>query len=68
MLVCGTARTGKSYLISAIAHALGNECLLTGTTGMASVEEHYIQHSSYPFTTRAAKTCVELHSRDFGRQ
>ncbi len=36
MLVCGTAGTGKSYLISAIAHALGDACLLTGTTGMAS--------------------------------
>ncbi len=36
MLVCGTAGTGKSYLISAIAHALGDACLLTGITGMAS--------------------------------
>ena len=36
MIVCGTAGTGKSYLISAIAHALGDSCLLTGTTGMAS--------------------------------
>ena len=36
MLVCGTAGTGKSYLISSIVHTLGNACLLTGTTGMAS--------------------------------
>ena len=36
MIVCGTAGTGKSYLIHAIAHALGNLCLLTATTGMAS--------------------------------
>lgn len=36
MLVCGTAGTGKSYLIIAIAHTLGELCLLTGTTGMAS--------------------------------
>ena len=36
VIVSGTAGTGKSYLISAIAHLLGNHCLLTGTTGMAS--------------------------------
>ena len=36
MLVCGTAGTGKSYLIRAIAHTLGNTCLLTATTGKAS--------------------------------
>ena len=36
MIVCGTAGTGKSYLISAIAHALGSTCLLTATTGMAA--------------------------------
>lgn len=36
MIVCGSAGTGKSYLISAIAHGLGKSCLLTGTTGMAS--------------------------------
>ncbi len=36
MLVCGTAGTGKSFLISAIAQTLGSACLLTGTTGMAS--------------------------------
>jgi ATP-dependent DNA helicase PIF1 len=36
MIVCGTAGTGKSYLISAIANTLGEACILTGTTGMAS--------------------------------
>lgn len=36
MIVCGTAGTGKSYLISAISQALGSTCLLTGTTGMAA--------------------------------
>lgn len=36
MIVCGTAGTGKSYLISAIAHALGSTCVVTGTTGMAA--------------------------------
>ena len=36
MMVCGTAGTGKSYLISAISHCLGDKCLLTGTTGMAA--------------------------------
>lgn len=36
MIVCGTAGTGKSYLISAIAQTLGQSCILTGTTGMAS--------------------------------
>lgn len=36
MIVCGTAGTGKSYLISAIAQTLDQSCILTGTTGMAS--------------------------------
>ena len=36
MLVCGTAGTGKSFLISAIFQCLGDKCLLTGTTGMAA--------------------------------
>ena len=36
MIISGTAGSGKSYLISAIAHLLGNACILTGTTGMAS--------------------------------
>lgn len=36
MIVCGTTGTGKSYLISAISQALGQACILTGTTGMAS--------------------------------
>ena len=36
MLVSGTAGTGKSYLISAIAQLLNQSCALTGTTGMAS--------------------------------
>ena len=36
MIACGTAGTGKSYLISAISHALGNKCVVTGTTGMAA--------------------------------
>ena len=36
MIVCGTAGTGKSYLISAIAQTLREACILTGTTGMAS--------------------------------
>ena len=36
MIVSGTAGTGKSYLISAIAHLRKDTCILTGTTGMAS--------------------------------
>lgn len=36
MIVSGTAGTGKSYLISAMAQLLKDSCLLTGTTGMAS--------------------------------
>ena len=35
-IVSGTAGTGKSYLISAIAQLLNDHCILTGTTGMAS--------------------------------
>ena len=36
MIVSGTAGTGKSYLISALAHLLGSSCVITATTGMAS--------------------------------
>ena len=36
MVVCGTAGTGKSYLISALSQLLGDKCVLTGTTGMAA--------------------------------
>ena len=32
MMICGTAGTGKSYLISAIAQKLGSLCILTATT------------------------------------
>ena len=42
MLVCGTAGIGKSYLISTIAHTLGNTCLLAATTGMASFNIYVI--------------------------
>ena len=36
MIICGTAGTGKSYLMSAIAQKLGSLCILTATTGMAA--------------------------------
>lgn len=36
MLILGTAGTGKSYLIRTLAQLLGEKCLLTGTTGLAS--------------------------------
>ena len=35
MIICGTAGTRKSFLITAIAYTLGDTCLLTGTTGLA---------------------------------
>ena len=35
MIIYGTAGTGKSFLIRAIAQLLGSACLLTGTTGIA---------------------------------
>lgn len=35
MLVLGTAGTGKSFLIRAMAQLLGNQCILTATTGIA---------------------------------
>ena len=36
MIVSGTAGTGKSFLISAIAVLLGDSCLLTGAIGIAA--------------------------------
>ena len=35
MIICGTAGTRKSFLITGIAQTLGTSCLLTGTTGLA---------------------------------
>ncbi|XP_078371416.1 ATP-dependent DNA helicase Pif1-like [Oculina patagonica] len=35
MIVLGSAGTGKSYLINTFSNLLGNNCILTGTTGMA---------------------------------
>ena len=35
MVITGTARTGQSYLINALAELLGHQYILTGTTGMA---------------------------------
>ena len=35
MIITGTAGTGKSFLINALAHLLGDQCILTGTTGIA---------------------------------
>ena len=40
MIVCGTAGTGKSYLINAIVQCLGNKVIVTGTTGMAAFNIH----------------------------
>ena len=36
MIICGTAGTGKSYLINAIAAQLKDDCCLTATTGIAA--------------------------------
>lgn len=36
MIVCGTAGTGKSYLINAIVQCLGDKVIVSGTTGMAA--------------------------------
>ena len=36
MIVCGTAGTGKSYLINAISHCTTGRCILSATTGMAA--------------------------------
>lgn len=36
MIISGTARTGKSYLISAIAGLLSDSAVRAGTAGMAS--------------------------------
>ena len=35
MIITGTARTGKSYVINALAELLGHQCNLTGTIGIA---------------------------------
>ena len=35
MIVCGTAGTGKTYLINALKQVLGDKCLVTATTGIA---------------------------------
>lgn len=37
MLICGTAGTGKSFLIRALSALLGDSCILTATTGKAAI-------------------------------
>ena len=36
MIICGTAGTGKSFLIASLQRSLQSNCILTGTTGMAA--------------------------------
>ena len=36
MIVCGSAGTGKSYLINCIKEMLGSECILAAATGVAA--------------------------------
>ena len=36
MIVCGTAGTGKTYLINALKQVLCSQCMLTATTGIAA--------------------------------
>ena len=36
MIVCGSAGTGKSYLINCIKEMLGSECILAAPTGVAA--------------------------------
>ena len=36
MIVCGTAGTGKTFLINALKEVLGVKCLVTATTGIAA--------------------------------
>ena len=36
MIVCGTAGTGKTFLIRAVKQVLRNQCIVTATTGIAS--------------------------------
>ena len=40
IMICGTAGTGKSYLINALAQRLSNHCLITATTGIAAFSIH----------------------------
>ena len=40
MIICGTAGTGKSYLINAISCLLNTLCCLTATTGIAAFHIH----------------------------
>ena len=37
LLICGTAGTGKSFVIRALSHLLGDRCVRTATTGMAAI-------------------------------
>ena len=48
MIICGTAGTGKVYLISAIAQALGEACILTMEwPATTHVEKHYTLSYNY---------------------
>ena len=55
MIISGTAGTGKSYLICALAYLLGESCLLTATTGMASFHICGLTiHSAIKLTVRSS--------------
>lgn len=50
MLILGTAGTGKSFLIQAIAQLLQVKCLLTATTGITAFHIGGITlHSAYQY-------------------
>jgi type IV secretory pathway VirB4 component len=40
MIVCGTAGTGKTYLISAAKQVLSTQCVVTASTGSGVASGH----------------------------
>ena len=56
MIITGTAGTGKSFLINALAERLGEQCILTATTGIAGFSiEGITLHSALQLPVRNQK-------------
>ena len=66
MLVLGTAGTGKSYLIQALAQLLGDKCLLTATTGIAAFHIGGITLHSALLLPVQGHNCKELSGQTLG--
>ena len=58
MIVCGTAGTGKSYLINAISHCTTGKCILSAATGVAAFNMWPNSSLSTATSSLSFKSCI----------